>query len=318
VTITLRRGAMGLAALATLALVGCSSNGVSMNRPAGAILQAANQQALGSSFQMTFTSQLQVHLHGVTATGVASGELSLVQAEIDSARLRGVIQLQSPTQFEMSFTLTPLLTQTWHVLDLSGKEYISENGTQWHTVSNLKSSAASSSGGLSNLKAEVKSWGQALRSEATVTNLGKTTISSNQVEHLQTTLTGSDLNHSLAGILGQVAGQLGTAGSSLSADLPAVEKLLQFTSVKEDSYVRTSTGQLARVHLTVGLSLDLSELSSLAPGQLGLPAGSASMTFTSTGNFSDYSKDFGLQKPSNIVPGPLPTPNGLAGALSQT
>jgi len=93
--------------------------------------------------------------------------------------------------------------------------------------------------------------------------------------------------------------------------------LLQFTQVKSDSYVVASTGQLARTDITVGLNLDLWALSDLAPGQSGLPTGSVSMTLSFFGNFSDYGKDFNIQKPSDIVSGPLPIPSGLTGALSQ-
>jgi len=60
-----------------------------------------------SSFQLAFTAQLQVDLSGVTGlTGAASGDLSLAQAEINSARFSGVIQVQSQKQFELSFTLS--------------------------------------------------------------------------------------------------------------------------------------------------------------------------------------------------------------------
>ena len=317
--LTVRQGSVALAGLATLALVGCGSGGDSMNRPAGTILQAANEQALSSSFQLAFTAQVQVDLSRVTGlTGVASGDLSLAQAEINSARFSGVIQVQSQKQFELSFTLSPLLTRAWHVIDLNGSEYISENGTQWHTVPSGQSGLAGVAGGsLSNLKAEAKSWGQDLRSAATVTNLGKSTIGGAQVEQIQTTIAGSDLNHSLATILGDVATQLGSEGASLNAELPAIERLLQFTQVKSDSYVVASTGQLARTDITVGLNLDLGALSELAPGQSGLPTGSVSMTLSVFGNFSDYGKDFNIQKPSDIVSGPLPTPSGLTGALSQ-
>jgi hypothetical protein len=203
------------------------------------------------------------------------------------------------------------------VLDLNGSEYISDNGTQWHSVSSSQASKAGvSSGSLSNLKTEFKSWGKELSGSATVTKLGATTIDGNQVEHLQTTIAGSSLNSAMAGILGEAVGALGSEAASLNSELPAIEGSLQFTQVKTDSYVLTSTGQLARTDITVGLDLNLAELATLAPGETGLPTGTASMTLTFSGNFSDYGKAFGLQKPSDIVAGPLPTPSGLAGALS--
>ena len=314
----LSRGAMALAALGTLALVGCGSSGVSLNSPAGTILQAANTRALSSSFQVAFTGQLQVDLSGVSASaGVTSGELALLQTAINSTELNVVMQVQSPEQFELSFTLSPLLTQTWRVLDLDGSKYISENGTQWYSVASGKSSAAGlGPSGLSTLKTEIKSWGKDLANSATVTKLGTTTIGGNQVEHLQTTIAGSSLNQSMPGILGDVVGALGSEGASLNADLPAIEGMLQFTQAKTDSYILTSTGQLARTDVTFGLNLNLAELSTLVPSATGLPTGTVPMTLSFEGNFSDYGKSFGLQKPSNIVAGPLPTPSGLAGALS--
>ncbi|MGH7642749.1 MAG: hypothetical protein ACRENX_07005 [Candidatus Dormibacteria bacterium] len=316
--LTLNRGAIGLAALATVALVGCGSAGASLHGPAGTILQAANTRALSSSFQVSFTGQLQVDLSGVTLPGgVSAAGLALLQSEIDSARLTGVAQVQSPTEAEVSFTLSPLLTQTWHVLTLNGDEYISENGKQWYSEADTaSSSAAAAAGGLGNLKSELKSWGLELKNSATVTKLGTTTIGGNQVEHLQTTIAGASLNQSMAGILAEVVTGLGTQGAALKADLPAIQQLLQFTQVKSDSYILTSTGQLAKTVATAGLNLNLSALATLDPGQSGLPAGSASLTMTDSGTFSDYGKNFNLQKPSDILPGNPPAPSGLGGALS--
>lgn len=306
------------AALGALALVGCGGSAVSMNRPAGAVLQAANQQALAGSFQVSFTGQLQVDLSGVTPpAGVSAAELQLLQSAINSTELTGVAQIESQNALSLSFSLSPIVTQTWHVLYLDGTEYISDNGTQWHRETASQADQAAT-GGLSKFKSDFKTWGEDLRNQATVTKLGTTTIGGQQVEHIQTTISGANLNQALTTILGQVAGTLGAQGSSLSADLPALEGLLHFTQVKADSYVLTSNGYPARTDLSAGITLNLSELSSLLPGVADLPTGSAPMTFTLNSNFSDYGKDFNLTKPTDIVTGPLPTPSGLAGALSQT
>jgi hypothetical protein len=316
----LRRSPIAVAAVAALALVGCGSQAASTHRSAGAILDSANRQALGTSFQMSFTSQVQVDLSGVTGlSGVSAGELGLAQAEINSAQLQGVVDFQSQKQFELSFTLSPFLDQSWHLIDLAGTKYLSENGTQWHTVSGDSGVASgvggAASGGISNLKAELQTWGQELRSSATVTNLGDGQLDGAEVDHVQTSVSGPGLNHALAQVLTGLATQLGTADPALSGDVPAIEQLLQLTSAKVDSYVLTSSGQLARTDISVGMTLELSALSDLAPDKSDLPSGSISMTFNATGNFSDYGKDFGIQKPSGIVAGPLPTPSGLGGAL---
>lgn len=314
---------MTLPALAAVALVGCAGSGVSVDRPAGSILKAANTQALNNSFQLDFTSRLQVDLGSVTPpSGMAPGELGLAQAEINAARLQGTIEVQSEKQFEMTFTLSPLLAQPWHLIDLNGQEYISEDGSQWHAVVSGQSGLAgglggAAGGGLSHLKAEVKSWGQQLRQAATVSNLGTSGTGSGRAEHLQTTVSGAALNQSLSQILSGVATQLGSAGSSLNRELPAIERLLQFSGVTSNSYVLTSNGELARSDLTVGLQLNLAALADLAPGQSGLPGGSMTMTFSFAGKFGKYGQNFNIHKPSHIVPGPLPTPSGLAGALSQ-
>jgi hypothetical protein len=92
--------------------------------------------------------------------------------------------------------------------------------------------------------------------------------------------------------------------------------MLDFTQVRGESYVLTSTGQLARASVEVSLTLDLGGLSSLAPGATGLPSGSASLGFAATGNFSNYGQSFNIQAPSHVTAGPLPTPSGLSGALS--
>lgn len=311
-----RRSAIALAALAALALAGCGQ-AVTAHRSARAILDAANQQALDTSFEMSFTSKMQVDLSAVSGlSGVSAGELAVVQAEINSAELQGVVDFQSPKLFELSFSLSPILDQTWHLIDLDGTRYISENGTQWHTVNGDSGLAGgvggAASGGLSNLKADLQTWGQELHSSATVTNLGNSELNGAEVDHVQTSVAGPDLNHSLAQVLSGLATQLGTAEPSLSGEVPAIEQLLQFNSAKVDSYVGTASGRLDRTNISVGMTLDLAALSAPAPAKSDLPSGSISMAIDSTGNFSDYGKDFGIHKPSDIVAGPLPTPSGLA------
>lgn len=317
----LRRSAIALASLAVLAVAGCGSPAATAHRSARAILDAANQQALGTSFEMSFTSKMQVDLTGVSGlSGVTPGELGLIQAEINSAQLQGVVDFQSQKLFELSFSVSPLLDQTWHLIDLNGTRYISKNGTQWHTVTGNSGLAAGvggvASGGLSNLKAELQTWGQELHSSATVTNLGNSQLNGAEVDHVQTSVSGPALNHALAQVLSGLATQLGTAEPSLSGEVPAIEKLLQFNSAKVDSYVGTASGQLERTEISVGMTLDLGSLSALAPGQSDLPSGSMSMIIDATGNFSEYGKNFGIQKPSDIVAGPLPTPSGLGAALA--
>ncbi len=317
----LRRSAIALASLAVLAVAGCGSPAATAHGSARAILDAANQQALGTSFEMSFTSKMQVDLTGVSGlSGVTPGELGLIQAEINSAQLQGVVDFQSQKLFELSFSVSPLLDQTWHLIDLNGTRYISENGTQWHTVTGNSGLAAGvggvASGGLSNLKAELQTWGQELHSSATVTNLGNSQLNGAEVDHVQTSVSGPALNHALAQVLSGLATQLGTAEPSLSGEVPAIEKLLQFNSAKVDSYVGTASGQLERTEISVGMTLDLGSLSALAPGQSDLPSGSMSMIIDATGNFSEYGKNFGIQKPSDIVAGPLPTPSGLGAALA--
>ncbi|MGC1184459.1 MAG: hypothetical protein WBA31_04805 [Candidatus Dormiibacterota bacterium] len=298
-----------------LTLVGCASNGVNTDRPAGAVLQAANQRALDGSFQVNFSGHLQVDLSAVTPpAGVTAGEMGLIQAAINSAELTGVALVQSPKDVSLTFNLSPLISQSWHVLDLNGSEYISENGSQWHRVTAPSGSSKTNSGDPGQLKADFKSWGLELQKDATVIKLANTSIAGQPVEHLQTTLSGSDLNQGIRGILGQAVGSLGSEGASVQSELPAIEGLLQFSQVKADSYVLTSNGDLDRTVVTSGLTLNLSQLSTLDPGQSGLPSGTAPMTTSMTADFGNYGKNFDLRKPSDIVAGPLPTPTGL-GAL---
>jgi len=319
----LLRSPLAIAGLAVLALAGCGSPAAGSQRSAGAILDAANQQALGASFQMSFSSQLHVGLTGVTGlSGTLGRELSIAQTEINAAEFRGVVEFQSKTQFELTFTLSPLLDQPWHLIDLDGTEYISENGTQWYTVSGNSGVAGdvggAAGGGLGDLKAQLQTWGQELRGSATVSNLGDSELDGAKVDHVQTSVSGAALNKTLAQAFAGVATKLGTAAPSLSGDIPALEQLLQFNSIRVDSYVLTSNGRLARTDIAVGLTLDLSALSTLAPGQAGLPGGSVAITFNTTANFSDFGKDFGIGKPSDIVAGPVPTPSGLGGIVNPT
>jgi hypothetical protein len=294
-----------------------------MGRPAAAVLEAANTKALSGSFQVAFSARLHVDLSQVTGlTGVTPGELSLAQDEINGARLRGTAEVQSQQQMEMTFTISPVMAQAWHLILVDGSEYISEDGSTWYKLrsgeSGFAAGVGSTAGGeLRHLKQELKSWGQDLHRSASVTNLGKTEIGGEQVRHLETTVPGPAMNHLLSQILSQVATDLGSSAPSLSGDLPALEQLLDFTRVRADSYVLTATGQLARASIDVDLTLDLSPLSPLAPGATGLPSGSASLVFTTTENFGKYGQSFNIQKPSHVASGPLPTPSGLSGALSQ-
>jgi hypothetical protein len=222
---------------------------------------------------------------------------------------------------EMTFSLTPVMAQPWHLILVDGSEYISEGGSTWYKLSGGKSGLAAGVGGtagaeLRHLKQELKSWGQELKSSARVTDLGRTEIGGRQVKHLETTLSGPSMNHFLSQILAQVATELGSSDPSLAGALPALEQMLDFTQVRGESYVLTSTGQLARASVEVSLTLDLGGLSSLAPGATGLPSGSASLGFAATGNFSNYGQSFNIQAPSHVTAGPLPTPSGLSGALS--
>ncbi|HEY6537747.1 MAG TPA: hypothetical protein VI138_01750 [Candidatus Dormibacteraeota bacterium] len=311
-----RPGFLAAPALAALVLVGCGGNAAS-HRTAGAILQAANQEALSGSFQMAFSGQLHVNLSGLTAPGVSAGELDLIQAEINAARLTGTGQVDTKKKdFEISFTLTPLLTQSFHVLYLAGTEYVSENGTTWY-LEKATTPSASAAGSLGKFKAAFKSWGQDLRHQATVTNLGQTTIDGQSADHLQTTVSGADLNQAFATFLGQVVGDLGSQASSVSGELPALEALFQFGQATSNSYVLDGSGELARTSVASAMTLNLGELAKLVPSQSGLPTGSVPLTFSFSSDFSDYGKSFDLVKPSHIAPGPLPTPDGL-GALTQT
>jgi hypothetical protein len=269
---------------------------------------------------MSFTSTVQVDLSKVSGlSGVSAGELSLAQAEINSSELEGVVDFQSQKLFELSFTLSPLLDQTWHLIDLDGTRYLSDDGTQWHALKGESGLAGgvggAASGGVSNLKAELQTWGQELHSSATVNNLGDSELNGAEVDHVQTSVTGPALNHALAQVLAGLVTDLGTAQPTLSQDVPAIEELLHFTSARVDSYVLTASGQLDRTDVSVGVNLNLSALPTLAPDTSDLPSGSISMTVDSTGNFSDYGKDFGIAKPSDVVTGPLPTPTGLGGLL---
>ena len=305
-----------LTLLATLGLVGCGSTAAAAGRPAAAALEAANTKALSGSFEVAFSAQLHVDLSQVAGlTGVTPGELTQAQSEINAARLTGTAEVQSQQQMEMTFSLTPVMAQPWHLILVDGSEYISEGGSTWYKLSGGRSGLAAGVGGtagaeLSHLKQELKSWGQELKSSARVTDLGRTEIGGRQVKHLETTLSG------LSQILAQVATELGSSDPSLAGALPALEQMLDFTQVRGESYVLTSTGQLARASVEVSLTLDLGGLSSLAPGATGLPSGSASLGFTTTENFGKYGQSFNIQKPSHVASGPLPTPSGLSGALS--
>ena len=311
-----------LTLLATLGLVGCGSTAAAAGRPAAAALEAANTKALSGSFEVAFSAQLHVDLSQVAGlTGVTPGELSQAQSEINAARLTGTAEVQSQQQMEMTFSLTPVMAQPWHLILVDGSEYISEGGSTWYKLSGGRSGLAAGVGGtagaeLRHLKQELKSWGQELKSSARVTDLGRTEIGGRQVKHLETTLSGPSMNHFLSQILAQVATELGSSDPSLAGALPALEQMLDFTQVRGESYVLTSTGQLARASVEVSLTLDLGGLSSLAPGATGLPSGSASLGFAATGNFSNYGQSFNIQAPSHVTAGPLPTPSGLSGALS--
>ncbi|MGH7691452.1 MAG: hypothetical protein ACREOA_01925 [Candidatus Dormibacteria bacterium] len=309
-----RAAGAGLAA-ATLALAGCGgTSGSVVHGPAHAILTAADQKALASSFEATFTGQLQVNLSGVKpSAGTSSDELALLQTEINAARLNGVIQFQSKHAVEVSVSLSPLLAQTLRVLDLDGNEYVFEDG-KWY-ASSQTGSAGASAPAAGGLKAEIKSLESQLTKQAVVTNLGETQLAGQSVDHLRSTLSGSAANAAFAQMLSGMASQVGASATPYLAKLPAIESMLQFGQSSSDSYVLNSTGQLARTTVTWPMTINLAELATLLPTTTGLPSGSASLTFSFAANFSDYGKDFNLQKPSQLTPGVPPDP---AGGLSAT
>ncbi len=309
---------LSLAPLAAAGLLaGCGGSGISTSRPAGAILQAANSTVLGGSFEMTFSAHLQADLSHVTGlSGVNATELAVIQDEINAATLQGTVEYQGPQDLEATFSLPPLLTSPWHVIDLNGVEYVSEDGSHWYQAAKSSSSQVLGGQTLSGLRAEFKTWGQQLKGSSQVVNLGVSTVGGVRIDHLQSTVPAAALNTFMSQALSGVLSKLPSSTPKLGGDLTAIEQLIRFTGARGDSYVRTDNGRLARATSTVGMDLELGALSLLAPKQSGLPSGYASLTFDFAGNLSDYGQTFNIQKPSQVLPGSPPTPSGLGGALS--
>ncbi|MGH7611582.1 MAG: hypothetical protein ACREN4_06150 [Candidatus Dormibacteria bacterium] len=306
--------ALGLVPLAAVALLaGCGGAGFSQSRPAGKILAAANSITLGQSFQVNFSAQMSVDLSHVKGLGsVTQSELDLIQSEISAARLEGTVQMQNSSTIEGTLTLPPLLKTPVHLIDLDGAGYISYDGTHWYQ----QSASAGTGATLQKLRGQFQTWGKQLQGQAQVVNKGDTTFDGTSVDHLQTTVPGAALNTFMAQEIAGLSAVLPTLGPQQSSEIKALEQLIQFTGETGDTYVNTANGHLVHASGTTTLDLQLGALALLAPGQSGLPSGYAGITFTVSGDFSDWGQQFNIQKPGHVLPGLPPAPSGLSGSLS--
>ncbi len=310
---------MGAAAVASAALLaGCGAAATPLHASPRALLVAAYQHVAATSFQADVSVQLHADLSHLTpGGGLTAAQISQFQAEINLAQLSATLEYQGPKQLEMSFTLTPVLKGTWHVLVLGGSEYIEGPDGQWHLLPSAGAAGASGVSGLGSsaggLKQELRAWAKSLRQRATVTNLGSTSVDGQSVTHLRDTLSGNVIGSALDNLWGTLASHLGSQGSKLQQALPVLQQLFQFGQETDDEYLSQSSGRLVRADSTIPVAINLTPLAALLPAGTSMPSGSASFTFSISADMSNYGKNFDLVKPASVAPG-LPSGLGQLGS----
>lgn len=310
------QAAGGVAAVAgILVLAGCGSSHASPAVAAN-LLSNANTTALATSFRAQFEGTLHLTTTGVSGLPASSAsQLQRAQFELNSARIRGTIEYQSPTTFEISYSFPPVLSQPLQVIDVAGAEYASVNGTQWHSVS---SAAVGRSGQLpsqfANLPSQLKSLGLNANGATTITNLGATTVNGVAVDHLRSVVSAAGLDKIFSGALSALSS--GTGSSSLGSEATVLAQLIHFDSAQADTYISTSTNLPVQESASGGMSFNLAALALLAGGQGAPIRGTLSFAFGFSVSYGDYGSHFSIAKPADVVAGPLPTPQSGLSALS--
>ncbi len=299
-----------------LVLVGCGAVATSSTRNSHAVaaklLGSANSSAFATSFQVTFKGGLNMTLTGVSGMAASSQQqLAKLQTELNSGPVSGTIDFQSPTEFRITYDAPAFLATPLQLVEVGGNSYASLNGQQWYREDAVPTGAggvAPLPSSLTNLPAELKSLGTLAQGGATVTSSGPLSRDGVEVDHIHAVVTSAGLENIFSSALGAAS-----SGATPSAGIPLVglAQLLQFGPASGDVYIATKTHLPQEEAFNGGVSVNLGALALLAPSQTPAPRGSLGLTANFSANFGQYGASFGIQTPTNIVPGQLPLPSSL-------
>lgn len=306
--------APGVILATALVIAGCGAAGANGGGPAVAakLLSSSNSAAMGTSFQVVFDMKLSASAVGLSGLPAATEQqIQKAASSLNGVDVKGTLEFQSPTTFEMTYTMAPLAPQEIYLLRAGGGSYISTNGRQWYSLAAVAGSGAGvpAPSKLSNLKSQLLQIGKAAKAASHVTNLGDSKLNGVTVDHLRATVTGAGLDS----VMGQALAGAATSSASGGASLAVLDQMLRFGTTTADSWVAVASHLPQRVSATSSVKLDLGALGALLGGASGTKvSGSISMGGTFTANFSRYGADFGLAKPTSVLPGAPQLPSSLS------
>lgn len=279
---------------------------------AAEVLSSSNSAALGTSFQATFNVKMAASAVGVAGLPAATEQqIEHAATTLNGLDVQGTLDFQSPTTFEISYSMPPLVSQQIHLLRVGGSSYISTNGTQWYALASAGGGAGSvpAPSKLSNLKSQLLKLGDAAKSATHVTNLGDTKLNGVTVDHLRATVTGAGLDAAVGKALAGAA----TSSAGGGASLAILDQMLRFGTTTADSWVAVASHLPQRVSASSSAKLDLGAFGSLLGGSSGSKVGGTiSMSGSFTVDFGRYGANFSLAKPSQVLSGSPQLPTSLS------
>lgn len=303
---TLLPAAALLGALSLLA--GCGASPAKPATPTAArLLSGATNSALGTSFRASLEGSARLTLTGVSGLPASGNSaLSRLETELNSAQLQASLEFQSPTVYQLSLALAPLLSAPVEVVGVDGARYLKVGGGSWYQIPS-GSGIGPGSGSATGLGGELRR----LAAAGKVTDLGTTVVDGTKVEHLRTAVSATALER----LLGTLSGRLGGGGYSLPGGGSGLAGLVSFGNAQLDSYVATASRLPVRQALSASASFNLGALALLEPGQDAGVRGSATLTVGLTVDYSDFGASFEIQRPAPVTAG-VPSLGSLQGLLS--
>ncbi|MHB8323825.1 MAG: hypothetical protein ACYDEA_02980 [Candidatus Dormibacteria bacterium] len=301
-----------------LVLAGCGTSAptpvVNSRAMAAKLVSAANTSAFGTSFQATFKAGVNVTISGVNGLPAPSLQhLTRVQQQLNAYPLGGTVDFQSPTEFRITWSLPGFLPAPLQVIEVGGSAYASLDGSHWY----LMGAPPPGSGPgwqlpfhAANLPSELKSLGTPARG-VTVRNMGTESRDGIQVDQFRVVVSGAGL----AQILSGAAGALDSGASpATGAEIAGLSQILQFDQATGEIYIATKTHLPQQESLSGSTSINLGALGLLVPGQTPAPQGTIGVSLNLAVDYGRYGASFSIQKPTDILPGPLPLPSSLSQA----
>lgn len=278
---------------------------------AAKLLSSSNSAAMGTSFQVAFDMKLTASAVGLSGLPAATEQqIQKAASSLNGVDVKGTLEFQSPTTFEMTYSMAPLAPQDIYLLRAGGSSYISTNGRQWYSLAAAGSGATVlTPSKLTNLKSQLLQIGKAAKAASHVTNLGDSKLNGVTVDHLRATVTGAGLD----AVMGQALAGAATSSAGGGASLAVLDQMLRFGTTTADTWVAVASHLPQRVSATSSVKIDLGALGALLGGASGSKvSGTIAMGGTFTANFARYGANFGLAKPTSVLPGAPQLPSSLS------